>query len=335
MRTRLFGAALVTLIFTANHGGAQAVSRCSDVSCDTIRLRIHPPPRDIKLRLDSLMRELADEPIGSPDRMRIDKALFGLMAEMADVMPLGMIEARTLLDGRHRLSAVLPKGWIGISMDAVPHQELVSDSGLIIRYFEHPAVISVDPDSPAERSGIARGDLVLAYNGADVTERPINLTALLQPRQQVTVKVRRGGDIREFGVLVAKPPEGFASQPEDVPPPLKRMFFSPIPFDGVFQPSQVGANSLFGALLSPVDAESGRAYGVQTGLLVNSAPEGTPARESGLRGGDVIVRAAGESVTSLAQFRAILRRRGAERALPVEVERDRKMVPLTLTWSAR
>lgn len=333
MKAHLYGVALVALTFTANHAGAQ-VSRCSDLNCDTVRVRMRPAPRDIKLRLDSLMRELADEPIGSPDRMRIDKALFNLMAEMADVMPLGMIEARTLLDGGHRLSDVQPKGWIGISMDAVPHQELVSDSGLIIRYFEHPAVISVDPDSPAERSGIIRGDLVLAYNGADVTQQPINLTALLQPKQQVTVRVRRGGDVREFGVLVAKAPEGFVSQGEDAAP-TKRIFFAPAPFDGVFQPSVVGANSMFGAVLSAVDAESGRAYGVQSGLLVNSAPEGTPARESGLRGGDVIVRAAGEPVASLAQFRAILRRRGGERALPVEVERDRKMVSLTLTWSAR
>ena len=334
MRVSLVGVAVASLAVAATRVEAQ-VPRCADLPCDTtIRLRIHSPPREIKLRLDSLMRELADEPVGSPDRLRIDKALYGLMTEMADVMPLGMIEARTLVDGGQLSNAVRPKGWIGISMDAAPHQEIVSDSGLIIRYYEHPAIISVDPDSPAERSGIARGDLVLAFNGADVTQRMINLTALLQPKQQVTVRVRRGDDVREFGVLVGKAPEGFQSQGADAPRE-KRLFLFPPGFDGVFQPAVVGANSVFGAELSSVDAESGRAYGVQSGLLVNSVPEGTPARESGLRGGDVIVRAAGQPVVSLAQFRAILRRHLAERALPVEVERDRKLLPLTLAWSAR
>lgn len=334
MRGYVRTAALVVLAMTARRVDAQAPARCPELPCDSIRLRIHPLPQEIKLRLDSLMRVLADEPIGSPDRLRIDKALFGLMTEMADVMPMGMIEAHTLVDAP-RMKIVRPKGWIGLSMDAAPHQMLVSDSGLIIRYFEHPSVISVDPDSPAERSGIARGDLVLAYNGADVTERPINLTALLQPSQQVTVRVRRGGDVRDFGVLVGKAPEGAALQSDDAPERMKQVFLFQAPFDGVFQPSVIGANSLFGAILSSVDAESGRAYGVQAGLLVNSAPEGTPARESGLRGGDVIVRAAGEPVTSLSQFRAILRRHVGERVLPVEVERDRKVVPVALTWSAR
>ena len=340
--TGLLGGAVALLV--AGQLAAQPRPRCAVLPCDSmsLHLRVRLPDRDMKLRLDSLLRELDEEPLGSPDGIRIEKQLLGVMTEMADAMPIRVFQGPGVLGGRAMLGAfagrsiasIQPKGWIGISIDAVPHQEFFSDSGVVIRYFEHPAIISVDPDSPADRSGIARGDLLLSYNGDDVTG-PINLTALLQPRQRVAVRVRRAGEVREFPVLVGKAPVGFVFHREEPTDGLRRVEFFEIPPNGVFQPNLLGASGVFGALLSTVDGESGRAYGVQSGLLVNAAPEGTPARESGLRGGDVIVRAGGEPVRSLPQFRAILRRHAAERQLSVDVSRERKVLPIVLTWSGK
>ncbi|MBR3641179.1 MAG: PDZ domain-containing protein [Oscillibacter sp.] len=65
------------------------------------------------------------------------------------------------------------------------------------------------------------------------------------------------------------------------------------------------------------------------GVMVVKAPEsGTPARECGLRSGDVIVSCGGEAVTSTEQFQELLQENGTSET-PLEVRRSG--VPVTLS----
>ena len=108
--------------------------------------------------------------------------------------------------GPLRLSmSSLQPGWIGINAEA-PQQRIVRGDSAYIRYFGYPEIISVEPNSPAERVGITRGDQIVAYDGADVRDREINLTRLLQPTRRITVRVRRDGEEREFPIVVSTPP---------------------------------------------------------------------------------------------------------------------------------
>lgn len=87
-----------------------------------------------------------------------------------------------------------------------------------------------------------------------------------------------------------------------------------------------------GAQLLPArDRDLARYFGVRDGLLVTNLVPG-PARTSGLRGGDVIVRAAGRTVSSVGQFRQIVAAHARDRAVELVVVRERREQPLTLRW---
>src|SRR6185503_3324606 len=67
-------------------------------------------------------------------------------------------------------------------------------------------------NSPAEEVGIARGDKLVAYNGADVRAEPVNLTRLLRPDARVVVTVTREGTNRDFTVTVEKAPARYVER---------------------------------------------------------------------------------------------------------------------------
>jgi serine protease Do len=75
-------------------------------------------------------------------------------------------------------------------------------------------------------------------------------------------------------------------------------------------------------------------FGVESGVLVLRVEPGTPAARTGLRGGDVIVRADGEDVESVQELRdAIAAATANDRhSVALDVVRKKKSLKLTLSW---
>jgi C-terminal processing protease CtpA/Prc len=93
-------------------------------------------------------------------------------------------------------------------------------------------------------------------------------------------------------------------------------------------------NGVAGAQLSSVTEGLGRTVGVKHGVLVLAAPPGSPAAESGLADGDVIVNAGGRELHSVTQLRDLV---GAavdrgERSVALECMRDKQMRTVVLRW---
>lgn len=76
-------------------------------------------------------------------------------------------------------------------------------------------VLRVEPDSPAEAAGITEGDVIVAVDGASLTEDRTLRELVLEraPGEEVTLTVARGARTREVRVRLSSPPNG----PEDVP----------------------------------------------------------------------------------------------------------------------
>ena len=114
----------------------------------------------------------------------------------------------------------------------------------------------------------------------------------------------------------------------------------PVPPDTVTMPAEPPrlfvmrgfADGFLGAQTAVVDAELGESFGVDAGVLLTHVAEPSPARNSGLRSGDVIVRANGEDVTSIAQLRRIIASAGDDRHLELKVVRQKKPMTMTLRW---
>lgn len=89
-------------------------------------------------------------------------------------------------------------------------------------------------------------------------------------------------------------------------------------------PYLAGLNRVAGAEMREMNPGLASYFGVSQGLLVTEVVEGTPAAESGLRGGDVIVSAGGTPVTTVRGLREALARGRPDTVLQV-VRRGERM----------
>jgi len=359
------GAAALLVLGAALPAGAQnaRVIRGRAVK-DTVLLRVLNGSR---MQLDSitvLMRALDVEPLTSTQSMKIRMQLDSLMMMLAGErdLPEGTalvhprIPARIIVAGPGGMGAFggeAARGWIGLTTGPAPHTEWVDD-GQFIRYFEHPAIISVDRDSPAQKAGIAPGDVLVAYDGVDLVGHDINITELLKPERKLGITVRRDGETRDYTVVVARAPNRIVYHrldEGDLPPfppslemngPLARALA-----EARAQAERVAAQRMkgtppggslfffranmgvFGASLSAVGPELAKTLKIEPGVLVNEVPRDTPASRSGLRVGDVIVSVAGRPVRTVEEVQSVAMTRGDNGRLTIQVIRDRK--PRTIT----
>jgi S1-C subfamily serine protease len=99
--------------------------------------------------------------------------------------------------------------WLGLSLQSMNER--------LARYFGMPTtqgalVTDVDPDGPASKSGIARGDVILGldrYKVVSVDDYE-NILKSFTDGVSVTVHVNRGGESKEFGVKARSFPDAKA-----------------------------------------------------------------------------------------------------------------------------
>jgi hypothetical protein len=158
--------------------------------------------------IDSLLRKQENVPIGSTEFAAIDSALVAVFREMQQ--PLGTAELHIVASPRSAFGAspmdVAPKGTLGFTAAGL-NRPWYTPRGLFVQYFEYPTIVTIEGNSPASRAGVRVGDSLIAYNGLDVRAQAINITALLTPGRDVSVRLRREGDVRDVTVPVEKAPE--------------------------------------------------------------------------------------------------------------------------------
>jgi membrane-associated protease RseP (regulator of RpoE activity) len=344
--------------------------------------------RDEAERLARLARELtavrrsleADRQLSLAERRRLEYRASRLERQLAGAgaslgleavgqalqeMRPAMVEARRAVAVAAEAGAVAARamtpegmrfpGWIGITLDA-PCTVEARGGDVYWRFFDHPEIVSIDPNSPAERAGIRQGDVLLAYDGQDV-RREIAMNRLLQPGRtvRVRVRVRRDNEVRDLPVKVAPvrdlawrewAPGAAVRRPTKPrsPRPSSEAWTvvvpeapgKPVITDGPSAPpapmiSIRHFNGLAGAHMETITRGLGETIGVERGVLVISVPPGGPAYESGLVDGDVILRADGRDVRSVHELRRFVAGNDG-RAVKLDVARRGKTRQVTLRW---
>jgi hypothetical protein len=297
----------------------------------------------------------------------------GIRMGAADAERAAQAMSRALMQVRE-LEQAMPRGWIGFVAQGPGLEPRIEGGQLIVRYYSYPGIISVDPSSPAQRAGITTNDTLLAYDGRDVRENDISLTQLLRPNARVRVRVLRDGRVHEIPVTVAAVPSRIvqrrdvevrgAHEPWDVPeaPAFPRIAIAPTPPGAVRGTARVSlrapqasvaptpsappailfnlsANDVVaGARMSTITKDFGeaigQAIGVKSGVLVMNAPFGSPANESGLRDGDVIVKVGGQAVRSVSDVRDLVKLANddGEHSVDVDIVRQKKAQRIVLKW---
>ena len=232
-------------------------------------------------------------------------------------------------------------------------------------------VTSVEPGSPAERAGVKRDDKVLSLAGLDARERTPDVSSLLVPGRNMTVRVERDGTARDFMIKVAPRPEGFGEScgeferaliPMRIPGPgriiveepgggERRVLVEtresaprrePLP-EGqemrffIFGPgaeNKTATGFFAGAEFRTLDADWGNVLGVRQGVIVNEVATGSVAAQSGLKSGDVVTAVGRSPVASPVMLVQMLGAMdGTEATLSVVRARERKTI--TLKWGPR
>ena len=244
-----------------------------------------------------------------------------------------------------------PRGYLGVSFDGPNTEELRRNGERVIRFLDYPRIALVEPSSPAERAGILEGDTLLAFNGNDVRDREISLTKLLVPDHRIVMRVRRDGNRKEFRVTIDDAP-GYVMSRMPMPAmapvspmavraysgeefPRRRMAIAP-PAMPAFPPG-IGSMWIFndavgGAKLETISEGLGRALGTKAGVLVLRTLPGTPAYESGLRDGDVILSVAGKQVSNVGELRGALMDGDRDSGVKFAILREHKQREVVLRW---
>ena len=247
-----------------------------------------------------------------------------------------------------------PTGWFGVTL---------SDEGTFdergTAFFEgYPVVSEVEPNSPAAKAGVLPGDVLMSFNAHDMRGSVFQLRNWLKPGAPFVLQLKRNDGVRVVRGTLGRAPEGWERRvvldlrPTEaferrtrtparptLPAPQRVIARPPLPSR---VPSALIPAFTFGAGVYPfagmeftaLNEDIRDVLGVgPEGVFVTNVVEGTPARISGLRGGDVLLLANGMKLnTPVDLVQAIAEAQERTQTLSLRIVRKRKQQNLTLRW---
>lgn len=103
-----------------------------------------------------------------------------------------------------------PEGWLGVNLKEEVDVS-TSPTSASYGFRRYPVIVSVEPDSPADKAGIVSGDEIVTLGERDMVSGVVDIASLLKPGVRLPVRIRREGVIKSIMVTVEPRPEGFMS----------------------------------------------------------------------------------------------------------------------------
>jgi serine protease Do len=212
------------------------------------------------------------------------------------------------------------RGWLGIRIQSLD-QDMAENMGLPDQ--KGALVAKVDPNGPGQKAGLKDGDVVLKFDGKDITEmrRLPRYVASTPINKKVEVVIWRDGKRQTLSASVGEMPEDPAEQqtkgkPESPKPQVGK--------DGVL--SIPGA----GLTVSSLTPQLRERFGVEDeskGIVVTEVKPDSPAAEKGMRPGDLIIEADHKPVRSPADLAKMIEdgRKAGAKSLLLRVENPQQL----------
>jgi serine protease Do len=197
------------------------------------------------------------------------------------------------------------RGRLGVTIQNV-NQALAESFGLTKPM--GALVSAVEKGSPAEKAGIETGDVIVKFDGKEVSDSaqlPARV-AEMKPGATAKLDIIRKGETKQLEVTVGERNDGkIAAKAE-----------------GAQKQGRLGV------AVRPLNADEQKQAGVEGGLLVENASG--PAARAGIQSGDVILSVNGTAVHSVDQLRSMVSKAGKRIAILVQREEARIFVPVEL-----
>ena len=225
------------------------------------------------------------------------------------------------------------------------------------------AVEKVMENSPAATAGIQNNDVIVRFNGDEVTStrKLTRLIAEVAPDHQVSLTVMRGGKEKNVNATLGKRemhryengnfsvamPEmdrlKLEKELKNLPDlkelkELKELRRGDGPMILTVPPGGEGKSFLWksgerrqiGIAAYPVTKQLGERFGVDGGVMINDVREDSPAAKAGLKAGDIIVEAGGNAVKdTMDLIRAISDKKEGDVQLTIVRDRNRQTISVT------
>jgi len=226
-------------------------------------------------------------------------------------------------------------GYIGVYVEDI-NKDNLSQYGM--REPRGVGVTEVVKDSPAEKAGLRKGDVILRFENESVTSarKLMRLVSEVAPDHIVRLTIGRGGAEQELSVTVAKPANSFAGQVLNFP----RGDFKFGPETGTLMQGDGnswvynfgGSSRRIGVTTTTLTKQLADYFGISDGhgLLVTSVSEDGPAAKAGLKAGDVITAVDGQKVEDAGDLtRAINQHDDGEVTLTVVRDKSQRTIKVT------
>ncbi len=186
-------------------------------------------------------------------------------------------------------SGKVSRGWLGVAIQRLT-PELSQKFGL--KDSSGALIGDVVKDSPAEKAGIRRGDIIIEYDGKKIRDADTlrNTVAQSKPGSQIAVKLLRGGKEYALTVTVAEYPKEINEAEQ--------------------QPANDNAQreALAGLEVRELTKEIAQQLGLrreEKGVVVVKVETGSAAEDAKLKRGDVIQEIDNKKVNTLNDFNKI------------------------------
>ncbi len=196
------------------------------------------------------------------------------------------------------------RGWIGVEIQ--PVTPAIADA-LGLTNAEGALVAQLEPNSPAAKGGIETGDVITSVNGQAVTDSRdlARRIAAIAPGTSTKIGVFRYGQEKTIIVTLGELPRTSAKPKAE-------------------EKEARSEASILGLKLAPASAVSGAG---DHGVVITKISPASPAAESGLQTGDIILQVERRAVNTAADVRRIVEevRTQSKRAVLLRIKRDGTM----------